>query len=84
MMRFKLRELMADRQFKSGYVVTIQKIADETGIHRATLSKILNERGYNTGTENLDALCGYFGCRVEDLVEVVPDPSESRRKARGR
>lgn len=83
MIRFKLRELMADRQFKSGRMVTVQEIAEETGIHRATLSKILNERGYNTGTENLDSLCDYFGCRIEDLVEVVPDPSAPRRKARG-
>jgi putative transcriptional regulator len=39
-----------------------------------TLSKILNQRGYSTGTEILDKLCTYFDCRIEDLVEYVKTP----------
>ena len=38
-----------------------------------TLSKMINQRGYNTSTENLSRLCSYFGCRVEELVEYVPE-----------
>ena len=36
-----------------------------------TLSKILNQKGYGTGTETIDKLCEYFACRVEDLMEHV-------------
>ena len=41
--------------------------------HRMTLSKMINQRGYNTGTENLDRLCANFGCELEALVEFIAD-----------
>jgi DNA-binding Xre family transcriptional regulator len=76
--RFRLKELIADLEFRERRVVSIQEIARSTGIHRATLSKIANERGYNTGTENVDRLCQFFKCRVDQLLEVIPDePSQS-------
>ena len=46
---------------------------DATGIDCSTLSKILNLKGYSTGTDILDRLCGYFDCRIEDLIERVSD-----------
>lgn len=73
MIRFRLKELMAELEFQQGRVVSLQEVAQATGIHRATLSKIANERGYNTGTENVDRLCQFFKCRVEQLLEIVPD-----------
>ena len=38
-----------------------------------TLSKLANQHGANVQTDVLDKLCAYFGCRIEDLVEHVPD-----------
>jgi DNA-binding Xre family transcriptional regulator len=72
MIRFRLKELLAEREFRERRVVTLNEVSAATGIHRATLSKIANEPGYNTGTDNLDRLCTYFGCSVEKLVEHVP------------
>lgn len=76
MIRFRLRELIADKTFKEGRAVTIGEISQATGIHRATLSKIANERGYNTGSENIDRLCKYFSCGVADVMEHLPDEPE--------
>ncbi|WP_349255307.1 helix-turn-helix transcriptional regulator [Spectribacter hydrogenoxidans] len=73
MIRFRLKELVAEREFQEGRVITLAEISKGTGIHRATLSKIANERGYNTGTENIDRLCSYFGCAVTDVMEHVPE-----------
>lgn len=73
MIRFKLKELIAEKEFQESRVITLAEISKETGIHRATLSKIANERGYNTGTENLDRLCAYFGCEIQDLLQRVPE-----------
>lgn len=43
-------------------------------INRVTLSKMINQRGYSTVTDNLDKLCRYFGCGILDkLAEYVPD-----------
>jgi len=69
--RFRLKELIADREFHAAKRITYEEIAGATGIHRTTLSKIANQRGYNTTTDNLDKLCDYFDCPIEKLVEHV-------------
>ena len=72
MLRFRLKELIAEKQFREGRVVTILEIAESTGIHRMTLSKLANHRGYNPTADVLDRLCNFFNCRIEQLVEHVP------------
>lgn len=72
MIRFKLGEQMEKKQFLEGRRITIQEVATATGVNRMTLSKILNQRGYSTGTEIVDKLCEYFNCRVEELLEYTP------------
>ncbi|MFY0992896.1 helix-turn-helix domain-containing protein [Halomonas sp. C05BenzN] len=73
MIRFKIKELIAKKEFAEDRRITIGEVASAAGIHRMTLSKMINQRGYNTSTENLSRLCSYFGCRVEELVEYVPE-----------
>ncbi len=73
MLRFKLRERIADLEFRERRRVQLQEIAAETGLNRMTLSKLVNHHGANVQTDVLDKLCTYFGCRVEELVEHVPD-----------
>ena len=75
MIRFKLAEQIEKKQFRESRRLTIQEVAEATGINRMTLSKILNHRGYSTGTDVLDKLCSYFNCAVADLVEHLPEPS---------
>jgi putative transcriptional regulator len=74
MIRYRLAEQIEKKQFNESRRITIQEVADSTGVNRMTLSKILNQRGYSTGTEILDRLCGYFDCRIEDLVEYTKTP----------
>lgn len=69
--RFKLADLMEKKRFAEGRRITIQEVAAATGVNRMTLSKILNQKGYSTGTDNLDRLCAYFQCRIEDIAEYV-------------
>lgn len=71
MLRFKLKELIAQKEFAEDRQITIKEIAEETGINRMTLSKIINHKGYSTVTDNIDKLCIYFDCSVSDLVERV-------------
>ena len=76
MIRYRLREKMADHLFKTGSRLTFEELASVTGIHRTTLSKIANHRSYNTTTENIDRLCEFFGCQVGDLMEYVEKSDE--------
>lgn len=73
MIRFRLTELTADKAFKERRVVSITEIAEKTGVHRATLSKIANQPGANIGTDIIDKLCKYFGCQPGDLLTYVED-----------
>ena len=73
MLRFRLRELIAEKQFQEGKRVTLEEIASATGIHRTTLSKIQNVKGYNTTTDVLDRLCDFFDCEIGDLVQRVKE-----------
>ena len=73
MIRFKLGAMIEKKQFAEGRRISITDVATATGLNRMTLSKILNEKGYGTGTDTIDRLCRYFECKVEDLMERVTD-----------
>jgi putative transcriptional regulator len=77
MLRFKLKELIAKREFEERRRLLLQEIAEETGITRNTLSKVLHQHGVSMRTDNLDRLCAYFACKIEDLVEYVPEEQVS-------
>ena len=73
MIRYRIQELLAERQFRDNRRVTMKELADATGISRVTLSKMVNQRGYGTLTDHLDRLCRYFNCQLSELAEYVPD-----------
>ena len=82
MLRYKLKERIADKEFAERRRVTIQEIGQATGITRNTLSKMLNQHGASVRSENLDRLCGYFNCRIEELVEHLDEPPASKPSPR--
>jgi len=71
MIRFRLKELVADKAFKENRRVTLDEVAEATGVHRTTLSRIANKVGYSTSTDVLSALCDYFQCEVGEIAEKV-------------
>ncbi|HRQ63849.1 MAG TPA: helix-turn-helix transcriptional regulator [Xanthomonadaceae bacterium] len=73
MLRFKLKELIAEKEFRERRRITVQEVAEATGITRNTLSKIINQHGASVRSDNLDRLCAFFDCRIDALVEYVPD-----------
>lgn len=82
MLRFKLKERIADKEFRESRRIPLIEVANETGIGRITLSRMLN-RGTHVRSDTLDRLCTYFGCRIEELVEHLPDaPSSTGHKAK--
>ncbi|NCN44227.1 MAG: transcriptional regulator [Piscirickettsiaceae bacterium CG_4_9_14_3_um_filter_43_564] len=73
MIRFKLKELIARKEFLVGKRITIKHIAETTGVNRMTLTKINTQPNYSTSTETLNKLCKFFNCEISDLVEYVSD-----------
>ena len=87
MIRLKIKELLAEASFRKGERVRLEDVAAATGIHRATLSALSSPRSCNTSTDNLDRLCHYFGCQIQDIAEYVPSeppaPRKRKKKASG-
>lgn len=73
MIRFYLQRMISEKQFKEGRRITMAEITEATGINRVTLSKMINQKGYSTVTDNLDKLCKFFDCKLEDIAEYIAD-----------
>lgn len=90
MIRFHLAKLMADKGFSERRRLELGDISEATGIHRSTLSRVLNRPGVNLTADNMSRLCAYFGCTLGELAEYVPDdpapagPPASPRKTAGK
>lgn len=85
MIRIKLKQLLDDKVFRDGRRITLNEVSEVTGIARATLNRIANIPGYNTNTDNLDALCKYFDCTPCELLDFVLDapkgaPAATKKK----
>lgn len=77
MLRFFLKRLIAEKELAENKRISMSDIAEETGIHISTLSRIANQKASNTSVSNLEKLCAYFNCRMEDLVEYVAEERKS-------
>ena len=81
MIRFRIQELLAEKQFKEGRRVTLVELSKATSINRVTLSKMVNQRSYSTVTDNLDRLCCYFDCSLDQLAVYVRDEITSQNSS---
>lgn len=68
MIRYNLKKLIEEKSLQEGRKISGAEIAGEIGIQRSAMAKMIRDEGYTTTTKTLDALCHYFGCRIEDLV----------------
>jgi len=74
--RFKLKEQMAEMEFQEDRRITLLEVAKATGIGRITLSRMLKP-GAVVRTDTLDSLCAYFDCGLEDLAEFIADNAKN-------
>ncbi len=73
MIRVLLKKLLDEKSFKERKRITLNEVSQETGVSRATLTRIANVPGYNTNTDTLNALCRYFECSPGELLELRDD-----------
>ncbi len=67
MIRVNLDVIMAKRHMSSG------ELSDRLGITPANLSILKNNKGKAVRFSTLDALCKILDCRVEDILEYIPE-----------
>lgn len=73
MIKYNLKALIADKEFQENRKITYDDISRETGISKVTLSKIAKRRGYDTAVSNVEKLCLYFKCDLNDLITIISD-----------
>lgn len=73
MIRLLVKKLLDDKSFKDREKITLNQVSIDTGISRATLNRVVNNPGYNTNTDTINALCKYFQCSPGELIEYVDD-----------
>ena len=73
MIRIKFKEVLAEKEFQEKRSITLGEVAEATGIHRVTLSKIANDHSYKPGLDLIDRLLGYFKCDLNDLLVYIPE-----------
>lgn len=70
MIIFKIDELVVKKEKEDGCRISLQDVANETGINRTVLSKMKNQREtYSTTTNTINLLCEYFDCEIGDVIE---------------
>ncbi|MDU4726695.1 MULTISPECIES: helix-turn-helix transcriptional regulator [Clostridium] len=65
--KIKLRILMAERNIKQ------KELSTATGIRPNTISDMINDTYKHISKENLDKLCKYFNCGVNDIIEYIKE-----------
>ncbi|ART82291.1 transcriptional regulator [Oceanisphaera profunda] len=73
MIRVLLIQLLDEKSFREKRRITLSEVSKETGISRATLTRIANVPGNVTNTDTINALCKYFECQPGELLSYVED-----------
>ena len=53
-------------------------LLSEAGLNSSALAKM--GKNQPVAMDNLEKLCSYLNCRIEDILEYVPDEKESREQ----
>lgn len=67
MIKFKLAELLEEKELNQRYVKL------KTGIRSGTVNAYYHGFAKRLNVEDLDKICKALDCRIEDIIEYVPD-----------
>ena len=80
MIRVLLVQQLDNKSFKEKRKITLAEVSKQTGISRATLTRIANTPGYTCTTETINSLCKYFECEPGKLLQYFPDEEEDEEE----
>lgn len=72
MLKMKLHILMAEHRLSQ------KEVSQKTGIHAPTINKYYHDTYQKIDREHIEAFCRLFDCKVEDLLEYIPDEVTSK------
>jgi putative transcriptional regulator len=68
MIRIHLSRILGEKK------MTRKKLAEITGIRPTTVSEYYHELVDRVNLKHLSAMCCVLECRIEELLEYIPDP----------
>ncbi|MFR9018926.1 MAG: helix-turn-helix domain-containing protein [Fusobacterium sp.] len=71
MIKNHLSKLMGEKRY------TIVEVSKLTGMSTSTISNLYNEKVKRLDFDTLEKLCQLFNCKVQDLIEYIPDDKTS-------
>lgn len=72
--------LLAEKRIKERRNISLQEVAQKTGISRQTLYKWENNSVNRFDVPVINALCQFFNVNPGDLFEYVPDETTPAKK----
>jgi putative transcriptional regulator len=66
--KFRLKELIAERERKQGGKITYRNLKEATGINLNTLTAMANNDMKMVGLQTVERLTVYFDCDICDLM----------------
>lgn len=67
MVKMKLHVRLAEKR------MTQKELSEKTGIRLPTISAYCTDSFKMIPKDHIDILCKFFNCKVEDLIEYLPD-----------
>lgn len=78
MIRILFNQQLDEKSFRERRRITLNDVAEETGLSRPTLSRLANVPGYVTSTDTIEKLCRYFGCSPGELLVLIDDEPDGQ------
>lgn len=72
--------LLAEKRAREKRTISLLEVSKETGISRPSLSAWANNTVTRFDLAVIEALCGYFGVNLSDLLEYSPPEAQSKKK----
>ncbi len=72
--------LLADRRIKERRNISLQEVAEKTGVSRQALYKWENNTVTRFDVPVIDALCKYFDVKPGDLFEYIEGEAPAKKK----
>lgn len=64
MIKCHLSRLLGEKKLK------ISDVVRDTGINRGTITRLYHETAQRVDLKDLEVICRYLGCQIEDLLEI--------------
>lgn len=71
--RARLKQLALQKSVERGDTLTQRDLAQESGVSLATVSRLYTNAFDRIDADTVARLTAYFGCTLNDLIEIVPD-----------